>query len=63
MKFKANEVGKNRWTIPEDTLSLIRELSRQMTDQQIARLLNRRQADRTRQRLDRRARAFIPQLS
>jgi DNA invertase Pin-like site-specific DNA recombinase len=41
MKFKANEVGKNRWTIPEDTLSLIRELSRQMPDQQIARLLNR----------------------
>jgi hypothetical protein len=41
MKFKANEVGKNRWTIPEETLSLIRELSRQMSDQQIARLLNR----------------------
>jgi hypothetical protein len=41
MKFKANEVGKNLWTIPQDTLSLIRELSRQMPDQQISRLLNR----------------------
>jgi len=41
LKFKANEVGKNRWTIPEDTLSLIRELARQMPDRQIARLLNR----------------------
>jgi Recombinase zinc beta ribbon domain len=41
LKFKANAVGKNRWTIPEDTLSLIRELARQMPDRQIARLLNR----------------------
>jgi len=41
LKLKANEVGKNRWTIPTDTLSLIRELARQMPDRQIARLLNR----------------------
>jgi hypothetical protein len=33
--------GKHRWTVPEDTLSLIRELARLMPDQQIARLLNR----------------------
>ena len=36
-----NGVGKHRWTVPEDTLSLIRELARLMPDQQIARLLNR----------------------
>jgi DNA invertase Pin-like site-specific DNA recombinase len=41
LKFKKNTVGKHRWTIPEDTLSLIRELARQMPDRQIARLLNR----------------------
>src|SRR5208283_1699923 len=34
-------VGKHRWTIPEDTLSLVRELARLMPDRQIARLLNR----------------------
>jgi DNA invertase Pin-like site-specific DNA recombinase len=36
-----NGAGKHRWTAPEDTLSLIRELARMMPDQQIARLLNR----------------------
>jgi methionyl-tRNA formyltransferase len=36
-----NGAGKHRWTVPEDTLSLIRELARLMPDQQIARLLNR----------------------
>jgi DNA invertase Pin-like site-specific DNA recombinase len=36
-----NGAGKHRWTVPEDTLSLIRELARMMPDQQIARLLNR----------------------
>jgi hypothetical protein len=41
LKLKMNGVGKHRWTIPEDTLSLIRELVRLMPDQQIARLLNR----------------------
>jgi hypothetical protein len=41
LKLKKNTVGKHRWTIPEDTLSLIHELARQMPDRQIARLLNR----------------------
>ena len=36
-----NGAGKHRWTVPEDTLSLIRALARMMPDQQIARLLNR----------------------
>ena len=41
LNLKINGVGKHRWTVPEDTLSLIRELARLMPDQQIARLLNR----------------------
>jgi DNA invertase Pin-like site-specific DNA recombinase len=41
LQLKMNGVGKHRWTVPEDTLSLIRELARLMPDQQIARLLNR----------------------
>jgi DNA invertase Pin-like site-specific DNA recombinase len=41
LKVKMNGAGKHRWTVPEDTLSLIRELARLMPDQQIARLLNR----------------------
>jgi hypothetical protein len=41
LKFKMNTVGKHRWTVPEDTLTLVRELARQMPDKQIARLLNR----------------------
>jgi len=41
LKLKMNGVGKHRWTVSEDTLSLIRELARLMPDQQIARLLNR----------------------
>ena len=41
LKVKKNGVGKHRWTIPEDTLSLVRELARLMPDRQIARLLNR----------------------
>jgi hypothetical protein len=41
LKLRQNGVGKHRWTIPEDTLSLILELARLMPDQQIARLLNR----------------------
>jgi len=41
LKLKMNGVGKHRWTVPEDTLWLIRELARLMPDQQIARLLNR----------------------
>ena len=35
---KKNRAGKHRWTIPEDTLSLVRELARLMPDRQIARL-------------------------
>jgi hypothetical protein len=41
LQLKMNRAGKHRWTVPEDTLSLIRELARLMPDQQIARLLNR----------------------
>jgi DNA invertase Pin-like site-specific DNA recombinase len=41
LKVTMNGAGKHRWTVPEDTLSLIRELARLMPDQQIARLLNR----------------------
>jgi Recombinase/Recombinase zinc beta ribbon domain len=41
LQLKMNGVGKHRWMVPEDTLSLIRELTRLMSDQQIARLLNR----------------------
>jgi DNA invertase Pin-like site-specific DNA recombinase len=41
LKLRRNGAGKHRWTIPEDTLSLIRALARLMPDQQIARLLNR----------------------
>jgi DNA invertase Pin-like site-specific DNA recombinase len=41
LQLKMNGAGKHRWTVPEDTLSLIREVARLMPDQQIARLLNR----------------------
>jgi DNA invertase Pin-like site-specific DNA recombinase len=41
LKVKKNGPGKHRWTIPADTLSLVRELARLMPDRQIARLLNR----------------------
>ena len=41
LKLKMNGAGKHRWTVPDDTLSLIRELARLMPDRQIARLLNR----------------------
>jgi hypothetical protein len=41
LKVKKNGVGKHRWTIAEDTLSLVRGLARLMPDKQIARLLNR----------------------
>jgi hypothetical protein len=41
LQLKINRAGKHRWTVPEDTLSLIRGLARLMPDQQIARLLNR----------------------
>jgi DNA invertase Pin-like site-specific DNA recombinase len=41
LKFKMNTAGKHRFTIPEDTLALVRSLARQMPDREIARLLNR----------------------
>ena len=41
LKLEMNTAGKHRWTVPEDTLSLIRELARLMPDPQVARLLNR----------------------
>ena len=41
VNLKMNGAGKHRWMVPEDTLSLIRELARLMPDQQIALLLNR----------------------
>ncbi len=41
LQVKMNTVGKHRWTVPEDTLALVRELARLMPDRQIARLLNR----------------------
>jgi DNA invertase Pin-like site-specific DNA recombinase len=41
LKLKMNTAGKHRFTIPEETLSLIRSLARQMADREIARLLNR----------------------
>jgi hypothetical protein len=41
LQLKMNGAGKHRWTVPEDMLSLIRELAHLMPDQQIARLLNR----------------------
>jgi hypothetical protein len=41
LRLKMNTVGKHRWTVAEDTLTLVRELARQMPDKQIARLLNR----------------------
>ena len=41
LKLKMNTAGKHRWTVAEDTLTLVRELARQMPDKQIALLLNR----------------------
>jgi DNA invertase Pin-like site-specific DNA recombinase len=41
LKLQMNSAGKHRWTVPGDTLSLIRELARMMPDPQVARLLNR----------------------
>ena len=41
LKLRMNRAGKHRWTVPEDTVLLVRELARLMPDQQIARLLNR----------------------
>jgi excisionase family DNA binding protein len=41
LKVKRNKAGHSRWTVPEDTRVLIRELARLMPDRAMARLLNR----------------------
>jgi DNA invertase Pin-like site-specific DNA recombinase len=41
LKLRLNAAGRHHWPVPEDTMSLVRELSRLMPDRQIARLLNR----------------------
>ena len=41
VKLRLNTGGRHHWPIPEDTMSLVRELARLMPDRQIARLLNR----------------------
>ena len=35
LQLKMNRTGKHRWTVPEDTLSLIRELARLMPDHRL----------------------------
>ena len=41
LALKVSRAGQHRCRVPDDTLSLIRQLARLMPDQQIARLLNR----------------------
>src|SRR6266702_4530644 len=41
LKLRLNAAGRRHWPVPEDTMSLVRELARLMPDRQIARLLNR----------------------
>jgi DNA invertase Pin-like site-specific DNA recombinase len=41
LKLRLNAAGRHHWPVPEDTMSLVRELSRLMPDRQIARPLNR----------------------
>src|SRR3954452_272556 len=41
VKLRLNSAGRHHWLVPEDTISLVRELARLMPDRQIARLLNR----------------------
>jgi hypothetical protein len=41
LKPRLNATGRHHWPVPEDTMSLVRELARLMPDRQIARLLNR----------------------
>src|SRR6202165_2908150 len=41
LNLKINGAGKHRWTVPEEPLSLIREVGGLIAEQQIARLLNR----------------------
>ena len=41
LKLRLNAAGRHHPRVPEDTISLVRELARLMPDRQIARLLNR----------------------
>lgn len=41
LKLKMNTAGQHRYAVPQDTLTLVRDLARLMPDKQIARLLNR----------------------
>jgi hypothetical protein len=41
LTLRLNTAGRHHWPVPEDTMSLVRELARLMPDRQIARLLNR----------------------
>src|SRR5262249_28159973 len=41
LRLRLNAAGRHHWPVPEDTMSLVRELARLMPDRQIARLLNR----------------------
>jgi len=41
LKLKMNTVGQHRYAVPQDTVTLVRDLARLMPDKQIARLLNR----------------------
>ena len=41
LKVKKNTTGKHRWTVAEDTETLVRELARLMPDRAIASVLNR----------------------
>jgi hypothetical protein len=67
LKLGLNAAGRHRWPVPEDTMSLVRELARLMPDRQIARLLNRSGkhpvSRRIWQWMDRAARTWIPQTS
>jgi hypothetical protein len=42
VKQRLNAAGRLNPRIPDDTITLVRELARLMPDRQIARLLNRR---------------------
>ena len=50
LKVKKNTSGKHRWSVAEETETLVRELARLMPDRAIASV--RRQADRSQQWLD-----------
>ena len=53
LKVKKNTSGKHRWTVAEETETLVHELARLMPDRAIASVLQpRRQVDRSQQWLD-----------